>query len=60
MARDGSCICGEHGVVYRLVVSVCCAPKIKVTLYVNNTSIKKRRNVENCTIYENYCMIDYF
>ena len=43
MVTDGSCACGEHSMMQRLVESLCCTPEPKVTLCVNCTSIKKRK-----------------
>lgn len=44
MVTDGGYTC-EHSLVYRLVQSLCHTPETKVTLYVNYTSIKKKKNV---------------
>lgn len=37
---DDLTYCGEHCVIYRIVESLCCAPEINITLYVNYSSIK--------------------
>jgi len=41
MVTDGSyTYYDEHREMYRIVRSLCCAPKINITLYMNYTSIK--------------------
>ena len=37
---DGSYACGEQGIMYRLVKSLCWTPETNVTLCINYTSIK--------------------
>ena len=41
MVTGSDYTCGEHWVMYRIVRSLCCAPKTSIPLYVNYTSIIK-------------------
>ena len=34
---------GEDCIMYKLVTSLCCMPETNITLYVNYTSIKKKK-----------------
>ena len=44
MVTDGNqTYCGDHFAMYTNVESLCCTPETNIKLYVNYTSIKKRR-----------------
>ena len=45
MVTDGSYICDQHRVMYRLAESLCCTPETDVILCVNCTSKKKKSAV---------------
>ena len=44
MTDDDYIYCAEHGVMCRIVKSICCTPETTVTLYVHYTLIKKMKD----------------
>lgn len=42
MVTDGSYVCGEHSIIYRLRESLCCLPETYVILCVSYTSVFKK------------------
>ena len=50
MVTDGSYAYREHSITHRVVESLCCIPETNVTLYVNYTQVKKKK--ENLPTFE--------
>ena len=36
--------CGDHFAIYRNIESLCCTPETNIILYINYTSIKKKKD----------------
>lgn len=52
MVIDGSCVGGEHSIMYRVVETLCCTHESIAALNVNCTSVKVKRGIQNHSLEE--------